>query len=91
VPATRAPRDQGIARTGSANIGPAILKVDYFPAVPDSGEDVEVGARAVDPDGVASVTLHWMLLTPRPEGDDPQETTISPKELEDSYSSEDDS
>jgi hypothetical protein len=58
-----------IARSGSRNMGPLISKVLHAPAVPAASVPVTVTARVYDPDGVSSVTLHYSLDTPKPDGD----------------------
>ncbi len=40
-----------------ANAGPAIFDVSHFPVLPAANEPVVVTARAVDPDGIASINL----------------------------------
>jgi len=42
-----------------ANAGPAIYDVVHSPILPAANEAVVVTARAIDPDGVASLTLHY--------------------------------
>jgi len=44
---------------GSANMGPAIDRVDHEPCVPGGSETVTVEARVRDPDGVASVRIFY--------------------------------
>ncbi|MBN2784478.1 MAG: lamin tail domain-containing protein, partial [Pontiellaceae bacterium] len=44
-----------------SNAGPSIYDVSHFPILPDEGEDVVVTARAVDPDGIASMTLNYRI------------------------------
>ena len=44
-----------------SNAGPAIHGVVHCPILPSSGERVVVTARAVDPEGVASMTLHYRI------------------------------
>jgi hypothetical protein len=45
-----------------------IWRVRHEPAVPAASVPVDVTARVEDADGVSSVTLHYMLDTPLPEG-----------------------
>ena len=47
--------------TSVANLGPACSDLAHSPAVPAAGEPVSVQARVRDPDGVASVMLHWAV------------------------------
>ena len=44
-----------------ANAGPALLDVTHTPVLPAAGQSVRVSARAVDPDGIGSVTLRYRL------------------------------
>lgn len=46
------------------NIAPQLRQVAHFPEQPVSGEDVLVTIKATDPDGVASVALHYQLVDP---------------------------
>ena len=48
----------------SDNIGPHIRQVSHAPKQPVSGEVVNVTAKVTDPDGVASVILHYQLVDP---------------------------
>ncbi|MBN2685536.1 MAG: lamin tail domain-containing protein [Pontiellaceae bacterium] len=44
-----------------ANAGPAIYDVSHSPVLPEAGENVVVTARAVDPDGIASISLNYRI------------------------------
>ncbi len=44
-----------------SNAGPAIHDVIHNPILPADGEDVVVTARANDPDGISSMTLHYRI------------------------------
>jgi hypothetical protein len=46
------------------NIPPHIRQVEHSPEQPKSSEVVTVTAKVTDPDGVASVTLHYQLVEP---------------------------
>ncbi len=43
------------------NAGPAICDTLHSPVLPASGEEVTVTARAVDPDGIDAMTLHYRI------------------------------
>lgn len=48
----------------SENAAPNIRKVIHTPEAPRAGEPVQITARVSDPDGVASVTLEYRVVTP---------------------------
>ncbi|MGQ9590367.1 MAG: lamin tail domain-containing protein [Planctomycetota bacterium] len=80
-----------IAKTGSANVGPAISEVSHSPGVPEGNETVTVRARISDPDGVASAAVFYRTesaagaFTQRPfsdpDGDGIYEGTIPAQAL----------
>ena len=43
------------------NAGPALVEVTHTPVLPAVGQPVRVSARAIDPDGIGSVTLRYRL------------------------------
>ncbi|HXJ59613.1 MAG TPA: lamin tail domain-containing protein [Verrucomicrobiae bacterium] len=43
------------------NAGPALTAVNHTPAVPAAAQSVVITARAADPDGVASVLVHYRI------------------------------
>lgn len=45
----------------TSNVGPAIYDVQHDPALPAASESITVTAYAHDPDGVASMTLHYRV------------------------------
>ena len=45
------------------NAGPAVFDVTHTPALPAASEPVVVTARAIDPDGIASLTLRYRVDT----------------------------
>lgn len=45
----------------SANLGPAITEVSHRPVLPQPGEAIRVVARVHDPDGLATVNLHYRI------------------------------
>ena len=48
----------------AANAAPQLRQASHFPAQPVSGEEVLITIKATDPDGVASVELHYQLVDP---------------------------
>lgn len=46
------------------NIPPHIRQVKHTPEQPKSGQAVTITAKVTDPDGVASVSLHYQLVNP---------------------------
>ncbi|MGI9240825.1 MAG: lamin tail domain-containing protein, partial [Verrucomicrobiales bacterium] len=48
----------------TANAAPSIRKVAHSPETPASGEAITITALVTDPDGVASVTLEYQIVTP---------------------------
>ena len=47
--------------TASANVGPSFTHFTHSPAVPNAGQSVTVTARAADPDGLGTLTLHYAV------------------------------
>ncbi|MEZ5304882.1 MAG: lamin tail domain-containing protein [Verrucomicrobiales bacterium] len=48
----------------AANAPPQVRQVAHSPAVPASGEDIVVTAKATDPDGVGALTLLYQIVAP---------------------------
>ena len=48
----------------AVNIAPHIRQVKHLPKQPASGEVVTITCKVTDPDGVASVTLEYQIVTP---------------------------
>ncbi len=53
-----------IDRFGDVNTGPVLTNVKHSPAIPDAGEVVTVEAKVFDPDGLATVMLHYSIDNP---------------------------
>nr|MDP0502768.1 lamin tail domain-containing protein [Verrucomicrobiota bacterium JB025] len=60
VPANLGTPGQANSRA-AANAAPAIDEVAHSPAVPSAGQSVVVTARAEDPDGLATLSLHYRV------------------------------
>lgn len=54
------------ARNGafSSSAPPNIRQVTHFPESPTSADDITIGAKITDPDGVAAVTLSYQIVEP---------------------------
>ena len=61
--ASPTPRAQNTAVLAT-NIPPRIRQVNHSPQQPTSGQVVTVTCKVTDPNGVASVTLHYQLVDP---------------------------
>jgi hypothetical protein len=59
---TDTPGTPGAANsTALSNSGPGFTAFSHSPVVPDPGESVTITARAADPDGLGSLTLHYSV------------------------------
>ncbi|RYD43117.1 MAG: hypothetical protein EOP83_32085, partial [Verrucomicrobiaceae bacterium] len=47
--------------TAAPNVGPGFTHFIHSPAVPNAGQSVTVTARAADPDGLGTLTLHYAV------------------------------
>jgi hypothetical protein len=63
-PASRGPTPGARNSVFADNAPPAIRQVNHSPASPTPGQAVTITARVTDPDGVASVALHYQLVDP---------------------------
>ncbi len=58
------PTPGGVNAVFAVNAAPQMRQVDHLPNQPVSGQDVTITAKVTDPDGVASVVLHYQLVEP---------------------------
>lgn len=75
---TDTPGTPGAANsTAVPNAGPGFTALSHSPVVPDPGETVTITARAADPDGLGTLTLHYsanggaftpVVMTPAGDG-----------------------
>jgi len=63
-PAGRGPTPGRQNSVYASNAPPQIRQVDHSPQQPGSGQPVRITAKVTDPDGIASVRLHYQLVDP---------------------------